>query len=71
MHTSNLNRNEISDLIKRKAQWQFWGRCEYEHIISSWPPYDKDEGCKIDVFEQLTMNWDRFVDYIMYSYGKL
>lgn len=71
MHTPNLNRNEISDLIKRKAQWQFWSRCEYEYIISSWPPYDEDKGYKIDVFEQLTMNWDRFVDYILYSYGKL
>ena len=71
MHTPNLSRAEISDMIMRKAQWQFWGRCEYEHIISNWPPYNEDKGYKIDVFEQLTVNWDRFIDYIMHSYGKL
>ena len=71
MHTPNISRSEISEVIMRKAQWQFWGRCEYEHIISSWPPYDGDKGYKIDIFEQLTLNWDRFIDYIMRSYGKL
>ena len=72
MHTPNLSRNEISELIERKARWQFWGRCEYEYIMSSWPPYKEDKGYKIDVFEQLTLNWGRFIDYIIgvYNYGK-
>ena len=68
MHTPKLSRTEISDNIRRKAQWQFWGRCEYEHVISSWPPYDADKGYKVDVFEQLTLNWDRFIDYIIGVY---
>ena len=70
IHTPNLTINEISELIKRKAQWQFWGRCEYEHLISSWPPYAADKGYKIDVYVQLELNWDRFIEYILITYNK-
>lgn len=65
---SEQSREVIEDQVKRKAQWQFWSRCEYEVIISEWPPNPKDNDYKLDVFEQLEANWERFIDYIYDCY---
>ena len=66
--TPEQSREEIEEKVKRKAQWQFWSRCEYEVIISEWPPSSKDKNYKLDVFEQLEANWERFMDYIYDCY---
>ena len=29
--------DECKDFIKKKSQYQWWSRCEYEIIISEWP----------------------------------
>ena len=36
--------------------YQWWSRCEYEIIISDWPPSGKEE--KWDVYKQIEMNLD-------------
>ena len=66
--TPEQSREEIEEQVKRKAQWQFWSRCEYEVMISEWPPSPKDKTYKLDVFEQLKANWERFIDYIYDCY---
>ena len=63
-----LSREDIEEQVKRKAQWQFWSRCEYEIILSEWPLSSKDESYKLDVFEQLEANWERFIDYVYDCY---
>lgn len=64
-HNEDKDREWFSDQIKQKAQWQFWSRCEYEVLVLSWPPHEDENGHKMDVYEQLTFNWERFMDYIM------
>ena len=66
--TPEQSREDIEEQVKRKAQWQFWSRCEYEIILSEWPPSPKDNNYKLDVFEQLEANWERFIDYIYDCY---
>lgn len=51
--------------LRRLALWQFWGRCEYEMILESWPPCDNEKGYKLDVMKQLDANWDRFSEYVI------
>lgn len=56
----------FADGLRTEMMYHYWSRCEWEIILTSWPP-SKDgtfEGEKIDVFDQLSMNWDVFVDYI-------
>ena len=67
-----LSRDEVSELLRRFAQWQFWSRCEYEMLLYPWPKGDRDCGYKIDVFEQLELNWEHFVDYVYgcYCFGE-
>ena len=40
----------------------FWSKCEHEIIISSWPYTDK-AAAKIDIYQQVMMNWDIFLEY--------
>lgn len=78
--------------VKTSLMYYFWSKCEWEVVITSWPPYvdgkevDRlyDEKTnmlidygrfvrtdvrletreKIDVFDQVMMNWDQFIDYL-------
>lgn len=43
--------------------YYFWSKCEWEIIISGWPPRDDFNDAKIDVYDQVKLNWDKFVDY--------
>lgn len=47
---------EIKNFIIAEGKYQFWSRCQYEIIISSWPTQDTQK--KIDVFDQIMMNID-------------
>ena len=50
------------------AKYSFWSKSEYEIILTSFPPtppgrtfYD----VKIDVFDQLALNWNSFFEYVL------
>lgn len=53
-------RQEVMDFIKGESLYQWWGRCEYEVILSDWPGMKEQK--KIDVYEQLMMNLDIVAD---------
>ena len=79
--------------IRKWCSYYFWSKCEYEVVITSWPPYitlgeyhriDReltdyikeynkvplklnirpDGGEKIDIYDQLQLNWNEFIRYI-------
>ena len=52
----NLN---ISKFLDDIARYNFWAKCEYEMICTSWPKFKNEH--KLDVYEQLKINWDNFV----------
>ena len=55
---------DIKKFILVESQYQFWSRCEYEIILTSWPC--KDYETKIDVFWQIQNN----IDAITYLFSK-
>lgn len=78
-----LNRDEFAEKLRSAAAYYFWSRCEYEVVVTSWPPHitpgefrrltleencryniNLEEGIKIDIYQQLDLNWERFVDYV-------
>ena len=68
-HTfKDMSRDELKKWILDKSQYMFWSRCEYEVILSPWPPI---EGIakKIDVFDQIEMNIEVITD-MFYNYHK-
>ena len=42
----------------------FWSKCEWEVIIQQWPNNERFHDKKIDVYDQVIMNWDKFADYL-------
>lgn len=59
---SNLDHDfdEFNHNLRKELMYYFWSRTEYEMIVSNW--CGKKAERKIDIFEQLDMNWDVFVD---------
>lgn len=57
--------DEFSEELKKQLMYYFWSRCEWEVIISAWPPSDdRQEEIKVDVYSQVMLNWDVFRKYV-------
>ena len=52
----------LKKLIEDEARYQWWSRCEYEIILSDWPPHGVE--AKWDVFKQIMMNIDVIRDIL-------
>ena len=48
--------------------YYFWCKCEWEIILSNFPPSDSFQKKKIDVYQQVKINWKKFVDYLFSYY---
>lgn len=60
---SNFSKNVRNSLL-----FYFWSKCEYEVLLFGFPYNDKFKAKKIDVFEQVTINWDQFINYLWACY---
>ena len=57
---------DLAEKLKREIMYYFWAKCEWEVIVSGWPPTkDRDEEIKVDVYDQIMMNWDKFFNYFV------
>ena len=61
---NDSNKEEFTEKLKKCVMYYFWARCEYEVVISGWPPAHSDVDKKVDIYEQLMLNWYAFVDYV-------
>jgi hypothetical protein len=50
--------------VQRSLMYYFWSKCEWEIILSHWPPRKDAREEKIDVYDQVRLNWDHFCDYV-------
>ena len=57
-----IDKDDFSEKLKREVMYYFWSKCEYEIILSPWT--GRADDIKIDVYDQIIMNFDRFVDYV-------
>ena len=55
--------NEFKEFVKRESAYQWWGRCEYEIILSDWPSKRNEE--KWDIHRQVMMNIDIVTNILM------
>ena len=58
------NKEVFVDAVRGSLMYYFWSKCEWEIQLTTWPYRDGDDMKKIDVFEQIALNWDQFADYI-------
>ena len=59
----NNLKEDFCKQLERDLHYCYWSKCEYEIIISSWPSRADCE-IKIDVYDQIMINWDKFCDYV-------
>ena len=58
------SRSEFGELLRRNLFYYFCSKCEYEVLISPWVG-DREKGTiKVDIYNQVMMNWDVFLDYV-------
>jgi ATP-dependent exoDNAse (exonuclease V) beta subunit len=53
----------IEKQLDRLCTYYFWAKCEYEVIVSAWPPKEGSDR-KIDIYTQLKENWDIFKELV-------
>ena len=57
-------KEQFLDRLKSELRYFFWSRTEWEVLIIPWIG-KKEECCeKIDVFDQIMMNWHVFSEYV-------
>lgn len=50
--------------LRQDLMYYYWSKCEWEILLTSWLGRKNFHDEKIDVFDQIYLNWDRFVDYV-------
>lgn len=61
---SGWSKELFSRELNDACAYCFWSKCEHEILIGPWVGGDEKESVKIDVYHQLKLNWDKFVDYV-------
>ena len=63
-------RKVFEDEVRRSLMYHYWAKCEWEVVITHWPQYDTNDprsnrySIKVDVWDQVRINWDRFTEYL-------
>lgn len=63
-HFDNEEFLMFEEYIESIIKYYFWCKCEWEIMLSCFPHYEKFKDRKIDVYEQVMVNWDHFIDYL-------
>ena len=58
------DREAFLERLRRDLMYYYWSKCEWEIVIDHWPHRDWHRGDKVDVYDQVMLNWDRFCDYV-------
>lgn len=58
----HTDKDEFAKALKSDLQYYFWSKAEYELLIKAWVGGNAE--IKIGIYEQVMLNWDRFVDYV-------
>ena len=49
---------DLKKWVDGALMYQYWSRCEYEILLSCWPPSDKEDPKKVDIYWQAKPNLD-------------
>ena len=65
------DKEQFAAAIKRSLHYYYWCKCEWEIILTAWPPSHNFHDEKIDVSDQVELNWNVFIDYLWDNKGAL
>ena len=58
------NYDKFKEEVRKIVMYYYWAKCEWEVIISAWPPNENAKEEKVDVYSQVMLNFDIFYNYI-------
>lgn len=58
------DKKSLEEQMRRELMYYYWSKYEWEVIVSPFSE-NKDGEIKIDVYNQVMMNWDRFFEYFV------
>ena len=56
--------DKFKEEVRNVVMYYYWAKCEWEVIISAWPPNENAKEEKVDVYSQVMLNFDIFYNYI-------
>lgn len=59
-----IDKADFAEKLKSDLMYYFECKAEYEILISAWIGGNGNEEEKIDVYQQVMLNWDVFLDYV-------
>ena len=62
---------KFSESVRRSLMYYYWSKCEWEIILSGWPQSDRFREEKVDVYDQVMLNWDVFIRYLWENRSEL
>lgn len=66
--TSTMTFDDFKERLRKIIMWQEWSRCEYEIIVTGFPPKaDGSDEEKIDCYYQSNMNLDCLATWVLVS----
>ena len=57
-------KEEFDNALESELRYYFWCKAEWEIIVSPWCGDRDTKEVKIDVYDQVMLNFDLFVDYV-------
>lgn len=70
LKSRSASKENFAKKLRSEMMYYYWSKAEWEVLISPWCAGGEAEEIKIDVFDQINLNWDRFVDYCWEQGGK-
>ena len=64
-----LAKAKFAEDVKKYLAYYFWSKYEWEIVITCFPEHDKFTDKKVDVYEQIMLNWEQFINYMWDSYN--
>ena len=58
------DKEAFAEQLRRDLMYYYWSKCEWEIVLQHWPQHENFNDMKIDVYDQIWINWGRFVDYV-------
>ena len=60
----DITKAEFAEELRTILMRYYWCKCEWEIAISGLFQVDADHAEKIDIYSQVRLNWNTFVDYV-------
>ena len=58
------SREAFEKEVRSSLMYCYWSKCEWEIVLQHWPHNERFRDKKVDVFEQVCLNWPVFIDYL-------